>query len=207
MNNLFNSDNLIIEFLGKVADLLILNFLVLICCIPIITIGTSFTAMYYVLLRIHRNESTYIIKEYFYAFKKNFKESMILWIIYLIVAAVLAIDYYLVFLLGIEFGEGLKYLIYGIIILLLISMTWGFVLLSRYENTIRQTLINSYCIGFTNLLRTVIMAVLLVAPWILLIIFPVTTPIILLLGISLVGYLQTLIFNKVFEKLENEVEQ
>ena len=41
MNRLFQIDNPFFRFMGNVADLVILNFLFLICCIPIVTVGAS----------------------------------------------------------------------------------------------------------------------------------------------------------------------
>ena len=42
----FNYDSPIMQFLTRLTDLFILNFLFLICSIPIITIGASATALY-----------------------------------------------------------------------------------------------------------------------------------------------------------------
>ena len=46
----FDMDSPLMQGLGKMADLLWLNVLTLICCIPIVTIGASFTAMNYLTL-------------------------------------------------------------------------------------------------------------------------------------------------------------
>ena len=56
MNRFFNMDNKFFVFMGRVADLLLLNFLGILCCIPIVTAGASITAMYYVTLKMVRNE-------------------------------------------------------------------------------------------------------------------------------------------------------
>ena len=52
MNNLFNMDGPLFRFLSKVADLMILNLIFLISCIPIVTIGASITALSYVTLKM-----------------------------------------------------------------------------------------------------------------------------------------------------------
>ena len=72
MSRLFNLDSPIMVFLSKMADLLILNLLALICCIPIITIGASMTAMSYVTLKMVRDEECYIAKDFFKSFRQNF---------------------------------------------------------------------------------------------------------------------------------------
>lgn len=204
MGRIFNLDNPVMVFLNKVTDLIVLNILVLICCIPIVTIGASFTAMYYVLLRIRKDETTYIIKDFFHSFKSNFKDATLLWILYLLVLIVIAVDYYLIFLIGLEFLSIFKVLFFAIVILLLMSMTWGFILLSRYENTLLKTVKYSYCVGIANPIRTVVIGILMLVPWILPIACPYLIPVMLLLGFTLVGYIQTMLFEKVFVKLEGE---
>lgn len=202
MGNLFNIDNPVMAFLSKVADLMILNLLTLVCCIPVFTIGASFSAMHFALLRVRRDESTYVTKDFFHAFKKNFKDATALWGCYFLVGAFLAFDCYLVFRTGLAFTSTIKYLLAGIAVLLLISMTWGFALVARYENTLRQTLINSFFIAFGNLGKTILMVILMVLPFALAYLFPITIPVILLLGFTLSGYLRTRFYGKVFEKLE-----
>ena len=47
---LFNYDNPVWRFIGKLGDLVLLNLLWLICCIPVFTAGAATTAVYYVTL-------------------------------------------------------------------------------------------------------------------------------------------------------------
>ena len=65
----FNYDSPIMQFLTRLTDLFILNFLFLICSIPIITIGASATALYSVTLKMAKNEESYIFSSFFRAFK------------------------------------------------------------------------------------------------------------------------------------------
>ena len=78
------TDNVVMRAIGKIGDLICLNVLWLICCIPVITIGASTTALYTVMLRLVRNEEGYIFRGFFKAFKLNFKQSTIIWIILLL---------------------------------------------------------------------------------------------------------------------------
>ena len=56
MGRLFDLDSPVFSFLSKMADLIYLNILAFICCIPIITVGASMTALNYVVLKMVRNE-------------------------------------------------------------------------------------------------------------------------------------------------------
>ena len=62
MDRIFNMDNKFFTFMSRVADLIILNLLFLLCCIPIVTIGPAITAMYYVTMKMVRNEESYIAR-------------------------------------------------------------------------------------------------------------------------------------------------
>ena len=90
---MFKLDSPLMNFLNKVADIMILNFFVILGCIPILTAGASLTAGYYVAFKMVKNEESYITKGYFKAFKENFKQSTIMWLIMLVVALVLFFDY------------------------------------------------------------------------------------------------------------------
>ena len=62
MDRLFNMDNKFFTVMGRVADLIMLNVVFLICCLPIVTIGASLTALHYVTLKMARNEESSIIR-------------------------------------------------------------------------------------------------------------------------------------------------
>ena len=65
----FDLESPLMQILNKVADLMILNILTVVCCIPVITTGASLTAMHYVALKMARNEECYIARDFFKSFK------------------------------------------------------------------------------------------------------------------------------------------
>ena len=67
-------------FLNKVTDLLILNLVTLLLCLPVITAGAALTAMHYVLLKMVRGEEGYIVKSFFRAFKREFRQATVMWV-------------------------------------------------------------------------------------------------------------------------------
>ena len=88
-------DNGVTRFLGKVADFMFLNLLWIVCSIPIITIGASTTAMYSVMLKLVKNEEGYIVKGFLKAFKENFRQSTLMWLLYLVFGIVIVVDFML----------------------------------------------------------------------------------------------------------------
>ena len=109
MDRIFNMDNKFFTFMGRLADLVILNLLCIVCCIPIVTAGASITAMYYVTLKMVRNEEAYIIRGFFHSFKQNLKQSLIIHLIMLFAGIMLAADIYIVNQIG---GGAYKVLLY-----------------------------------------------------------------------------------------------
>ena len=108
MSNLFNPDNKFFTFMGRVADLMILNILCIICCIPVITVGPAITAMFYVTLKMARNEESYVIRGFFHSFKQNFRQGVIIHLIMLVVGAVLLFDLYFTRQMSV-YGSGLYF--------------------------------------------------------------------------------------------------
>ena len=88
MDSFFNPEGSVMRALSRVADLAILNVLWLVCSIPVVTMGASTTAFYSISMKMVRDEESYIIRGFFKAFKENFKQSLIVWLIFLLVTSV-----------------------------------------------------------------------------------------------------------------------
>lgn len=57
--------------MGKLVDMVILSGLWLICSIPLVTVGASTAALYYVTLKLANNEEGYTVRSFFRAFREN----------------------------------------------------------------------------------------------------------------------------------------
>ena len=93
LRGLFSLDNPVMRFLSRVADVMILNLLFLVCSIPIITIGASLSALYYCLFKIKEEEEGYLLKKFFHSFRQNFKQATLMWLIFLGVAILLILEF------------------------------------------------------------------------------------------------------------------
>lgn len=92
--DILRPDSEVMEFLGKVADFIIINLLTLFLSIPIITIGAAHTAKFYTSMKMARGEEPSAVKSYFKSFKDNFVQVTGAWMIILVVGLVLAFDWY-----------------------------------------------------------------------------------------------------------------
>ncbi len=202
MGGIFDINGKLMSFGTKVTDLIWLNILTAICCIPIITIGPALTAMHYVLLRIYRNEEGYITRSYFKSFKENFKQATLIWLIYLAVILIVGFDTWIVTKGEMEVGKLFKYGLSFISVLASFSLAWVFVLQSRYENKISVTIKNSFIVAIANFFYTVMMIIMLAVPVLVLLISEALIPAVFLLGFTIPGLLQCILYSRVFDRME-----
>ncbi len=157
-------DNPIMRGMGRLADFIILNLLWVVCSIPIITIGASTTALYTVMLKLVKNEEGYIAKGFLKAFKENFKQSTIMWIIFLLISIVFVVDFASIKLMSDKIGGILQILFLFMGALLTAWMVYAFALQARFVNTVENTLKNAMILVFAKLPFTVLIVLLTVGP-------------------------------------------
>ena len=204
---LFNLDSPVMVFLTKVANLMILNLLTIICCIPIITVGPAVTALYYVTIKLARGDEPYIVKSYFKSFKENFKQATILWIVMLALIIVLILDWEVVVLMMSGTGAKIMKVVLGVVtIFFVMTALYIFPVLSRFENTIKQTVKNAFLISIMSLPKTVVIILIHLLPLGLLLLTIQALPFLFLLGMPAVAYLSSMMFVRVFKKFEPEEE-
>ena len=159
----FSLDSKFSQIMGRVFDLMMLNIIFLIMCIPIVTIGANFTAMYYVTLKMIKNEETYIFRTYWKSFRENFKQATAIWLILLAVLIVLILD----LLLVMRMPGTITYLRFVFLVLIFFEamvLSYVFPVLSRFDNTVKNTIKNSILMAIRHLPYTILMAVITIAP-------------------------------------------
>ncbi len=174
----FSTEGGIYKFMTRLWDMIKLNFLWLICSLPIVTIGVSTIAAFTITLKMVEEKEGYIARAFFKAFKANFKQGIVIGPITIIFAAALYLD----FTLGKQY---IGFVILGILSAFLfgIAIIYTYPLLARYENKLLKTIRNSMRIAMRYFGRTIFLIVVLVIEYIIFFRF---TKITLLIGI-LVG--------------------
>ena len=188
---LFNLDSPVMVFLSKVANLMILNVLTIICCIPIFTAGAAITALYYVTIKMARGE--------------NFKQATIIWLIMLVVIAIIAVDWRvtLVMMTG-SSAKIMKTVLFIVSFLLLLTGLYIFPVLSRFDNTVKNTFRNAFLISFMNLPKSVLIVIIHLIPVALLLVTIQALPFLFLLGVPAVAYFSSLLYVGIFKRFEPE---
>ena len=139
--NVFEEGSPFQVFLNKMTDLLILNLITLLLCLPVITAGASLTAMHYVLLKMVRGEEGYIVKSYFRAFKREFVQATVMWIVFMALAALMFSTLVMVLQGGGRYPLWLPSSILVGAVIELMCMIYAFAMQSRFDNSVYHTII------------------------------------------------------------------
>lgn len=205
MGRIFDLDSPVMQVLNKIADLLWINILTMICSLPIFTAGAALTAAHYVSLKLHRNEGSYVTKEFFKSFKMNFKQSTLIWLLVLFVAAIFGMDYLIITKSGLQIPKVLQFLILMVAMLFLFMVMWVFPVQARFDNKISRTIKNAFSLSIAQLPRTILMIILYILPYVICLLSFRLIPIYFICGISAPVYVSAMLYNKMFKKLEDRI--
>lgn len=198
MGEFFNLDNKFFQGMGKIIDCICLSMLWLMLCVPIVTAGASTTALYYTINKVIRNNRGYMASEFFHAFKTNFKQSTIVWLILLLLYAIMGFDCYVMYQYAKAGASyGVLYIVFAV--LMMFAAMWAIYLfpyIARFENSTKAILKNGALIALSNLWKTLLLFVILVAALFATYVFP---PAVFILP-SVYMLLANLILEKVFRK-------
>lgn len=206
MGKFFDMDSPVMRFLTVMADLMILNILTIICCIPIFTIGASLTGLNYVLLKMARNEEGYIVRSFFKSFKQNFKQATIIWLIILVFILVFAGDILIFNYAAMEFPKALKIFLFVLGLFMMMVVVYVFPVLSRFDNTVMNTIKNSLFMSILSFPKTILMLLQYAVPIVLFYVTPMAVPLIFMFGISVPAYFSAKLYSGTFKKFEPEEE-
>ncbi len=204
MRSIFDMDSGFFRALSRVADLMILNLIFVACCIPVVTIGPALTAMYYVTLKMVENEEGYILRGFFKSFRQNFRQALIIWLIFLLLGFLLVID-----LLILRNSPGLvlqimRVFIMATFVVYFMAITYVFPTLAKFDNTVRATMKNALFMSILDFPRTVIMLVITGLSIFITLLNGFTfwygILIWIMLGFSCIAYVNSRFFTRIFKK-------
>ncbi len=204
---LFDLDSPLMQGLNKAADLLWLNILTMVCALPIVTAGASFTAMHYMALKLVRNEETYVTRGFFKSFRENFRQATLIWLLLLAAMGVMAGDYYIIKYSGLKFPAALQVVIVAAGLLVMFTALYVFPVLAKFDNTVGKTIKNAFMMSILQLPKTILMVICYCLPVILYLVSVRLVPVIILFGFSVPAFLCALLYNKFFQKLEDQISQ
>lgn len=143
--------------LTALIDIIWLGILWLVCSLPVITIGAASTALYYTMVKCVRHDIPEPTRFFFRAFRKNFRQATLLWLLCLAALGVGLLDIVAFSQMGVKRGDFLY--IFSRLLLLPVPMLfpWIFAFLSRFENTVTGTLRFAVWLALKNWKQTLLM--------------------------------------------------
>ena len=191
------------DLMGRVFDLVLLNWTFLLCCLPLFTIGAAMTAMHRVLLQMVRGDDAYFVRDFFKTFKREFRQSTLLWLPMLLAAVVLLTDQILLLpaLKGaLRVGLFVASLFFEVFWMVL--LIYAFPMLARYVNPLRQTVKNAFLVALWKFPQTILCAAVYLALPLAYMLYAPAQPVVMILylicGFSAPGLLVDTILNRVF---------
>lgn len=177
MAGFFSTDSKLYKFMSRLTDLVKLNLMWLAFSLPVVTLGISTIAAYTVSLKMAEGQEGYIARDFIAAFKSNWKQGAVMSFITVICVWAVYLDFQIF-----NADGSWIFLVIGVAAayIFIFSLLYAYPLLARYENTIINTLKNSFRISMKYFLRSLLL-VFLVAFEIAVMIFNETTYILIVI--------------------------
>lgn len=199
MNEFFSMENRLWSLVKKIIDLVWLNFLCILCSLPLITAGASLTALFHVCFKLQKNQEGYLTSDFYQAFRSNFKQGTLLWLIFSGCGLVLGADLflYLTSTSASLLHWGLMAAFFACFALYLMEIIYAFALQAKFENTVKNTLKNGLLMAVTHLPASILM---LCIPVLLAFIAFLLFPPLFLLGVSGTVFIDCWFLERIFKQ-------
>ena len=159
MGKIFNLDNPVWSFIGKLVDMLLLTLLWVVFSLPLVTIGASTSALYYCSQQLVSNSEEHLAKSFVASFRKSFKQSTITWGVAMVSGMILAVDMYLFKNMDTNISKVILIVFVLISIVVAMFAIYMFAMIARYEKNLKTMFIMSLVLSIRSLPWSVFMVV------------------------------------------------
>ena len=206
MSKFYNADNPFTKFMYRLGNIVLLNVYFLVCCLPIVTIGASLTAMNKVAYTLGETVDTKITSLFFKTFVSNLLDSTLIWIIIAGIATMAGYTAYVGIKMAGTKGTVLCVVGFALIITMLLIFTYVFMLIARYDNLPTRQIFNAFMISVGNFGWTIVIWLIWGLPIIAFITVPYLLQILgwvwILCGFAFLGALTAKIYRRLLKKVE-----
>ncbi len=189
----------------KILDLMLVNVLWLTCCLGIITIGASSSAMYAVTLKMVRDEEGNILSDFFRSFRENFRSSIPVTLIYLGSGLFLLLDIYLFNHLDLGVWNSGIWVLYVALAAHFLLFGYVFPVQAKFYNSTGTLLKNSLMLAIRYPVNTLVTGVINAIPLTGLLAFPELMLrfgyLWLFVGFAVESYWNSSLFVRIFDQL------
>ena len=197
MKQFFDTDKPVWRFFTKLACMVELNLLWLVCSLPIITFGASTAALYYTMLKVVRGEDYGLIQIFIRSFKAHLKQGSILGMIALAAGVLVAFDLNFYVIAPGRIDSIFQVFQLVIAILYLMVLVWLFPVLAKFDNTTLNIIQSAFFLSIRHFGYTLMMIATAVSITIIEFFY---APVLALWGMGLIAYVNCICARAVFAK-------
>lgn len=202
----FDTDNFLMRFCEKVLDIVTVNLLFVVSCLPIVTIGVAKISLYQTIFEVKSSRRVPVFKTYMRAFKQNLKLGLQLGLLELGIFLISVVD------LSLFWGQTslgfqlIKAICLGILIFLTLVMLASYPIAARYDLTWKEVLQKGLLLVSFNFVWFFLMFAIILLIMMLLYLSGFTLVLggsaFLLFGFGLLAFCQAGLMEKLFAKYQ-----
>ena len=202
----FDTDNFLMRFCEKVLDIVTVNLLFVVSCLPIVTIGVAKISLYQTIFEVKSSRRVPVFKTYMRAFQQNLKLGLQLGLLELGIFLISVVDLSLFWgQTGLGF-QLIKAICLGILIFLTLVMLASYPIAARYDLTWKEVLQKGLLLVSFNFVWFFLMFAIILLIMMLLYLSGFTLVLggsaFLLFGFGLLAFCQTGLMEKLFAKYQ-----
>lgn len=202
----FDTDNFLMRFCEKVLDIVTVNLLFVVSCLPIVTIGVAKISLYQTIFEVKSSRRVPVFKTYIRAFKQNLKLGIQLGLLELGIFLISVVDLSLFWgQTGLGF-QLIKAICLGILIFLTLVMLASYPIAARYDLTWKEVLQKGLLLVSFNFVWFFLMLAIILLIIMLLYLSGFTLVLggsaFLLFGFGLLAFCQAGLMEKLFAKYQ-----
>ncbi len=197
--------NPIIDTINTLFNFVVLNFVFLLTCLPIVTIGSAIASLYYVMIKETKGEAGYLVRPYSREFRRNLKNGTIAFLILFGLGAILLFN----LLFWPVQGNKISLVITGVLAVIgvvwLVVSHYTYPLIGRFVNTPINSIKNAWGLALRNLKQTVFLLLIDACIAVFYLFFPLKIVLLAVptFGFVLPAYWRAHILARVFEPYES----
>lgn len=177
MRNLFDYDSGVMRILTKLSDWVLLGLFWIVFSLPVFTIGTSSTALYYAVNKSLAEDRGNAVSCFLEGFKENFKQTTKLWLPILLVYFLGIMDFALFYKAGGgDLFSQVSVLIVGAAMFAVsLWIVYLFPYMARFSDDTKTTMKNSALIAAAHLPWTLLLLIILIISVVISLLIPMVS--------------------------------
>lgn len=203
----FSMDNPVFNFISRIGDMMMLSLMWFLTSLPIITIGASTTALFDGCIRIIRSRDSSIVNRYFKAFKSNFKQSTIIFLIMAVIGGVLAADLYFWAHSEAPMAAFMNYFSIGLTVIFAATLLFVFPVQAVFDNPVKVTLRNAFLMALKHWYITIGLLAGAASLGYICYLIPAAAYIFFIIGTGVFGMIYSLQFVNIFKQYSEVIAE